>query len=42
MESIIEILMVIGLFLARIGLPVLALVGLGAIVERAYRRNRTS
>ena len=37
-----EILAVIGLFLIRIGIPVLVLFTIGMLVERAYSRRETA
>jgi hypothetical protein len=41
MENISGILMVAGLFIVRIGIPLLILLGIGMLVENSYRRKNT-
>lgn len=39
MTGIMEVLVVAGLFVLRIGLPLTTLLLIGALIERAYRRR---
>jgi len=39
MSGIMDVLIVVGMFVLRIGVPVAALLIIGALVDRAYRRR---
>lgn len=39
MNSVVSVLIVAGMFMLRIGLPLMVILTVGALIERAYRRR---
>ena len=41
MQTVFEVLSVAAMFLARIGIPILILIGIATVIERAHKRHAT-